>query len=210
MIKTSKVVSCSEWTPPNPDKFGNKYYDVEFENNDVGVHKTSKPFEEGAIVTYEITQEKWKNGKKYYKIKRAKDQEYATKKIEWGNPQQIKRHSFNDPEDTKDIAMSVAQSAAVDIYIFYKELATHRPINDFEYSSADIDDLSLSLYHWIIAEGVKDRAPVSIRWNAILRAVKQLELIPAKDISFDKEVFSEIIFKFGDHSIKQLRNKDNE
>jgi len=161
-MKKSKIKSFSpnivggqhkSWTG-GPSNIPYYEFHIEMENGDKGIASSSK------------TEPSWKIGVEYtYEIKQFSN--YAPKISQL---KQVKAavKGYNDPEGTKKIAMSVAQSSAVD---------TFRILNITPVSKEDRDEMAWAYYSWIVGDGIEDRSEVSLRWNAIIRGVTIIPLL---------------------------------
>lgn len=182
--KVKSVKFNREWDGTHGKIF---YFDIEFDNGNKGQFSTNKreqtKFKEGEEVDY-IEKSKTKNGTPIY------DKE----KVD----QPFNKSNYNDPIANKKMAMSVAQSAAGEMY---SKLGKVIKKND------NVQNVAKMFYDWIIKEGT-NRDVLSLRWNAIQREVS---MIPARDSeTIAKQVMNHTlsgeIINNASYFIQQLEN----
>ena len=167
-IKTSTpktIVFNREWTPSD-GKFTNYYYDIEFDDGQVGQFSTNKP--DGQQTKFKVGEET-----KYILKKVSKKGTQMLDKFTEDKPQ----GRYGDPTVNERTAYSVCWSAAIKSMNMFKK----KKIADGEkmkgLTEEDIDQVTIFYWNWVKKEGMDKRDESSIRWNAIMNAVEAIELI---------------------------------
>lgn len=144
--KVKSVTFSREWKNPAGRTF--YYFDIEFENGDKGqfgtIEKNQTKFVVGQEHQYQETKKNNKGVPVYDVIKEQ-------------------QRSYNDPKNNKNMARSVCQSVAVELF-----LANGKPLN--------IDSVKIvgkALAAWVTA-GPNNRDEYSLKWNAMMRSQKLL------------------------------------
>jgi len=146
--------------------FTNYYFNIEWESGDIGQFVTNKRDQTKFVIgqEYEFKVSKLdKNNNKIFDIVKE--------------PFIPGKSNYNDPLNNVKTSMSVCQSAAINMYnIVHKEG-----------KNSNMQIIANKFHEWVIKNGT-EKSILSLRWNAITRAVEQIsQMSPTKLETLIKE-----------------------